>query len=30
MRCIDLFEGDALNKNDFKALVRAAAAFNES
>ena len=30
MRCIDLFEGDALNKSDFKALVRTAAAFNES
>ena len=30
MRCIDLYEGDKLNKTDFKALVRDAAAFNES
>ena len=30
MRCIDIFEGDKLNKADFKALVKRAAAFNES
>ena len=30
MRCIDIFEGDGLNKNDFKALGKMAAACNES
>ena len=30
MRCIDIFEGDKLNKADFKALVKRAAAFNKS
>jgi hypothetical protein len=30
MRCIDLYEGDKLNNRDFQALIRRAAAFNES
>ena len=30
MRAIDLYEGDELDEDDFKDLIRRAAAFNES